>query len=277
MNVDQLVKDILADLRANRLKLPTLPQVAIKINDIINDPDSTPKNIAKVISADAALSARMIQVANSPMVRALSPVDNVQMAVVRMGMGMLRNVVTSFLVQQLFHTKYQRLKERIAILWNHSVRVAAISHVLASKYTRFKPDEVMLAGLVHDIGKLPIIAKADDLPELVSNDKLMDELTFRLHAKLGKIIVDTWGFAPAMVTAVAEHENLQRDSEALDMTDIITIANLLSYAGKEHRLTQTDWTTIPAFEKLGISPEDSIETLTEAREEISEIVSLLSN
>lgn len=277
MNVDQLVKEILADLRANRLKLPTLPQVAIKINDIINDPDSNPKSVAKVVSADAALSARMIQVANSPMVRAISPVDNVQMAVVRMGMGMVRSIVTSFLVQQLFHTKYQSLKERIATLWNHSVRVAAISHVLANKFTRFKADEVMLAGLIHDIGQLPIIAKADDLPELVTNEKLMDELTYRLHAKLGKIIVDTWGFAPALVTAVAEHENLMRDSEALDIADVVTVANLLSYAGKEHRVNQTDWTTVPAFDKLGITPEDSIATLTEAREEIAEIVSLLSN
>jgi putative nucleotidyltransferase with HDIG domain len=275
MNVDQLVKEILADLRSNRLKLPTLPQVAIKISDIINDPNATTKNVARVISADAALSARMIQVANSPMVRAISPVDNVQMAITRMGMSMLRNVVTSFLVQQLFHSKHQRLRQQVAELWNHSVRVAAISHVLAERYSRIKPDEAMLAGLIHDIGKLPIIAKADDLPALADNEKIMDELSHRLHAKLGKIIVDTWGFAPAVVTAVAEHENLQRNSESLDLADIITVANLLSYAGKEHRLTKTDWTTVPAFEKLGLSPEDSIATLNEARGEISEIIGLL--
>lgn len=277
MNVDQLVKEILADLRANRLKLPTLPQVAIKISDIINDPKASPKSITKAVSTDPALSARIIQVANSPMVRAFSPVDNVQNAVIRMGMGMVRNMVSSFLVQQLFHSKYRRLKDRITALWNHSVRVAAISHVLANKFTHLKADEVMLAGLVHDIGKLPIIAKADDMPELVTNDKMMDELIFQLHPKLGKIIVDTWGFAPALVTAVAEHENLTRDSEALDIADVVTVANLLSYAGKKHPLTQTDWTTVPAFDKLGITPEDSIATLTEAREEIAEIVSLLSN
>lgn len=277
MNVDELVQGILADLRANRLKLPTLPQVAVKINDIINDPDSTPKSVAKVISSDASLSARMIQVANSPMVRAISPVDNVQMAVVRMGMSMARNVVSSFLVRQLFHTKHQVLKQRIATIWNHSVRVAAISHVLAKRYSRLKADEVMLAGLVHDIGKLPIIAKADDIPELVNNEKILDELCYRLHTKLGTIIVDTWAFAPAIVTAVGEHENLQRDSDELDIADIVTVANLLSYAGKEHRVTQTDWTTVPAFEKLGLSPEDSITTLAEAREEIAEIINLLTN
>jgi HD-like signal output (HDOD) protein len=276
MNVDQLVKDILADLRSNRLKLPTLPQVAIKINDIINNPDATTKSVARVISADAALSARMIQVANSPMVRAISPVDNVPMAITRMGMSMLRNVVTSFLVASLFHSKHQRLRERVATLWNHSVRVGAISHVLAERFSRLKPDEAMLAGLVHDIGKLPIIAKADDMPELADNVKLLDELSDRLHAKLGKIIVDTWGFTPAMVIAVAEHENLQRDSEALDLCDVITVANLLSYAGKEHRATKTDWTTVPAFSKLGLAtPEDSIAVLSEAREEISQIISLL--
>lgn len=277
MNVDQLVKEILADLRSNRLKLPTLPQVAIKISDIINNPNATPKSVAKVVSSDAALSARMIQVANSPMVRAISPVDNVQSAIIRMGMGMLRNVVTSFLVQQLFHSKFRHLRERVASLWNHSVRVGAISHVIANRHTSFKADDVLLAGLIHDIGKLPIIAKADDVPELADNDKILDELCHRLHAKLGKIIVDTWGFAPALVTAVAEHENLQRDSEQLDIADVILVANLLSYAGKEHYTNSMDWTTIPAFKKLGLTPEDSIATLTEASGEITEIVSLLSN
>jgi putative nucleotidyltransferase with HDIG domain len=276
MIVDQVIKDILADLKANRLKLPTLPQVALKINDTIDKPDTDAKKIAKVVSADAALSARLIQVANSPLVRTASPAHNVQTAITRMGLGGVRNIVTSFLVNQLFHTKYDSLRARITVLWNHSTRVAAISHVLAQHYSRLKPDEAMLAGLIHDIGKLPIIAKAEDNPELANSDELMDELNDRLHTTLGKVIVKTWGFSPELVTAVAEHEDLSRDSQRLDITDIVTVANLLSYAGKTHRHNQTDWTAVPAFEKLGLTPEDSIATLEEARDEIVEIMELLT-
>lgn len=276
MSVERLISDILADLKANRLKLPTLPQVALKINDVIADPNSTAKTVAKVISTDAALSARMIQVANSPMVRAASPAENVQAAITRMGMSVVRNIVTSFMLNQLFHTKHEALKKRISTLWNHSAHVAAISHVLANLFTNLKPDEAMLAGLIHDIGKLPLIAKAEGNAELANDAATLDRLDQKLHATLGKVIVQTWHFSPELVTAVAEHENLSRDSEQLDIADVVTVANLLSYAGKKHHLTQQDWTTVPAFKKLGISPEDSIATLEEAREEIAEIVKLLT-
>lgn len=277
MKVDQLVTELLADLKANRLKLPTLPQVALKINTVLDNPNTSTKEVAKIISTDAALSARMLQVANSPLVRAASSVDNVQMAVIRMGMGMVRNIVTSFLVGQLFHTKYDSLKKRIVVLWNHSAHVAAISHVLANQHSNLKPDEALLAGLIHDIGKLPLISKAEDIPELATNNELMDDLSEKLHTTIGKVLVQTWNFGPELVAAVAEHENLQRDSEALDYTDIVTVANLLSYAGKNNHSRDVDWTTIPAFKKLGLSPEDSIATLEEAREEIQEIVKLLTS
>lgn len=276
MSAEQLIADILADLRANRLRLPTLPQVALKINDVIDSPDATAKTIAKVISTDAALSARMIQVANSPLVRAASPVENVQAAITRMGISVVRNIVTSFMVNQLFHSKHEVLKKRIATLWNHSAHVAAISHVLANRFTQLKPDDAMLAGLIHDIGKLPLITKAENDPELANDAAAMDVLDSKLHTVLGKVIVQTWHFAPELITAVAEHENLTRDSAQLDIADVVTIANLLSYAGKSHHVTRVDWTTVPAFNKLGISPEDSIATLEEARDEIAEIVKLLT-
>lgn len=277
MSVEQLITDILADLKANRLKLPTLPQVALKINDVIDSPDATAKTIAKIISTDAALSARMMQVANSPLVRTASPAENVQAAITRMGMGVVRNIATSFLVNQLFHSKHETLKKRIAILWNHSARVAAISHVLANRFTQLKPDDAMLAGLIHDIGKLPLIANAENDPDLANDPATLDKLDEKLHTVLGKVIVQTWHFAPELVTAVAEHENLTRDSEKLDIADVVTVANLLSYAGKSHPLTMADWTKVPAFKKIGISPEDSIATLEEAREEIAEIVKLLTS
>jgi putative nucleotidyltransferase with HDIG domain len=162
-------------------------------------------------------------------------------------------------------------------VWNHSAHVAAISSVLANHFTKLKPDEAMLAGLVHDIGKLPLILKAEDMSELANDAASMNMLDEKLHHVLGKVIVQTWGFAPEMVTAVAEHENLQRDSEKLDLTDIVTVANLLSYAGKQHRHTKANWAEVPAFNKLNLSPEDSIAALEEARDEIAEIVKLLTS
>jgi len=276
MEMEHLISEILTDLKANRLKLPTLPQVALKINAVIDSPDSTAQKIANVVRTDTALSARMLQIANSPLVRGGETVDNVQAAVIRMGMHTVRNVVTAFMVTQLFHTKHNSLKRRIVTLWNHSAHVAAISHVLANRYTGLKPDDAMLAGLLHDIGKLPLIAKAEGMSDLANNNALMDELAEKLHTTLGKVIVQTWRFAPELISAVEEHENLQRDSVDLDITDVVSVANLLSYAGKQHRHIRADWANVPAFKKLGITPEGSIATLEEASDEIARIVKLLA-
>ena len=277
MDVDQIIAEILGDLKANRLQLPTLPQVAVKINDIIDNPNATAKKVAKVLGTDAALSARLIQTANSPMIRTSTPVENVQTAVTRMGMMMVRNLVTSFLVRQLFHTRYPALRQRITDLWNHSIQVAAISYVLALRFTDLKPDEAMLAGLIHDIGKLPIIAKAENHPELADDADTIDKLSARLHPALGKLIAQAWNFAPEFVTAVAEHDNLQRHSPKLDLADIVTVANLHSYTGKAHNPHRdADWGSVPAFRKLGLDPLSSIDVLKEAHDEIREIQRLLT-
>jgi putative nucleotidyltransferase with HDIG domain len=276
MDVDKLVGELLADLKANRITLPTLPQVALKINDAIDSPEATAKSVAKVVGTDVALSARLIQVANSPLVRGNAPAENIQAAVTRMGMRMVRDLVTAFLVRQLFHTKYQELRQRMSVLWNHSAHVAAISHVLASHFTNLRPEEAMLAGLVHDIGKLPIIAKAESMPGLIDKPEILDKLIDRLHTTIGKVITQSWRFSPELVEAVAEHENLERNSEKLDYADIVTVANLHSYAGKSHRLNQVRWSTVPAFKKLKLDPDTSVNVLEEAHDEIGEIQKLLS-
>lgn len=277
MDVDKLIGGLMADLKANRIKLPTLPQVAIKINDAIENPDATPKSVAKVIGTDIALSARLIQVANSPMVRGSAPAENIQAAVTRMGLRMVRDLVTAFLVRQLFHTKYPELRQRMAVLWNHSAHVAAISHVLASRFTNLRPEEAMLAGLVHDIGKLPIIAKAENMPGLISHPIALDKISERLHTTIGKVITQSWHFSPELVTAVAEHENLERNSLQLDYADVVTVANLHSYAGKDHPLAKANWAKVPAFKKLKLDPDTSISVLAEAHEEIANIQQLLGS
>ncbi len=279
MDVDEFIQAIIGDLRANRLKLPTLPQVAVRINEIIDSPNASTRQVAKVLGTDPALSARLLQTANSPLFRGNRSVDDVHAAVTRLGMVQVRNLVTAFLVSQLFHSRFPALRQRVAVLWSHSVQVAAISHVLALRFTDFKPDEAMLAGLIHDIGKLPIIAKAEKHPELANNPAAMDRLCNRLHGALGKVMVKAWHFPPAFTEVAGEHDDLQRHSSQLDLADIVTVANLHSYTGRHQAQNphpDPDWGSVPAFAKLGIDPLGSIEALKEAHDEITEIQRLLT-
>lgn len=273
---DRFVGDMLADIKNNRLKLPILPEIAFKVRATVNDTNAAAGTVAKAVSSDATIAARLLQVANSPLYRGANAIGNLQSAIARLGPPLVRNLVTSLILKQLFQTKSPLLKQRMQTLWEHSTQVAAISHALARKLTSLKPDEAMLAGLIHDIGVLPILVKAEGYPELVNDAAKLDETIEKLHASLGRLILEAWKFPPELVAVAAEHENLTRISDAVDYTDIVTVANLHSYLGSTHRHSQVKFVDVPAFTKLGLTPETSLSLLDEVAAELSEVKSLFA-
>lgn len=274
--VDRFVGELLDDIKHNRLKLPILPEIALKVREAVNDPNAAAATIAKAVSSDASIAARLLQVANSPLYRGTNAISNLQSAIARLGAPLVRNLVTSLILKQLFQTKSAVLKQRMQTLWEHSTQVAAISHVLARKLTRLKPDEAMLAGLLHDIGTLPILMKAENSTELTQDAAALDDLIDKLHAPVGRLILETWKFPAELVTVAAEHENLTRVSDQVDYTDVVTVANLHSYLGTKHRHAKVKFAEVPAFTKLGLTPETSVATLEEAAAEMNEVKSLLA-
>ncbi|KPJ92201.1 MAG: hypothetical protein AMJ53_09860 [Gammaproteobacteria bacterium SG8_11] len=276
MNIDKFIGELLNDLKSNQLELPVLPQVAVKVSKIVDDPGARAKDLSKAIGADPALSARVIQVANSPLMRGTHKIDNLQSALTRMGNTMVRNIVTTFMVRQLFHTDNQHLQERMKSLWNHCAHVAAISQVLAKHFSNLKADEAMLAGILHDIGKLPILSKARNIPHLSENQKPLEMVLERLHPALGKAILSAWRFDEGIIAAAAEHENVYRDSKVLDYADIVIVANIHSHMGKPGA-KRVELQKVPALKKLNLDPEASIAVLEEAHNEIVEIQKLLTN
>jgi len=262
---------LMQELESDKLVLPSLPEVALKIREAIDDPDVDSGKIAKVISTDAALTARLIQVANSPLVRGNRSIDGLEMAVTRMGNTMVRNVANSLIVQQMFQPTTDLSDKKFRAFWEHSTQVAAISHALAG-FARLKPDMALLAGLLHDIGALPVIKHAEDNEALLNNEAVLDEVIAEVHCIIGKEMLKRWDF-PAEIIEVAEyHEDLQRAGEGkADYVDIVIAANLQSYMGSDHPLAQVDFATVPAFAKLGLNTEVSIVDLDGQGDNIREV------
>ena len=274
--VDKFVGELLDDIKNNRLKLPILPEIAFKVRAAVNDTNAAAAAVAKAVSSDATIAARLLQVVNSPLYRGANAINNLQSAIARLGPPLVRNLVTSLILKQLFQTKSALLRQRMQVLWEHSTQVAAISHILARKFTRLQPDEAMLAGLIHDIGALPILQKAENHPELLADETQLDDIIDKLHASIGRLILESWKFPPELVTAAAEHENLTRISDQVDYTDIVIVANLHSYLGSKHRHAKVKFTDVPAFTKLGLTPETSISAMEEAAAEMKDVKSMLA-
>jgi len=273
---DTLLAELLDDIENNRMVLPTLPEVALRVRDAVEEPNATAAKIADIVGTDAALSARLLQVANSPLYRARNPIDNIQTAIARLGNALVRNLVTSLVMKQMFQATSDVLDIRLRNLWEHAVQVAAISRVIANGIPGLQKDQAMLAGLIHDIGALPILVRAEDIPELLEDEALLDRVIAHLHTTLGGKILRTWGFPDTLVAVAEQHEDLQRDpGGGPDLVDVVIAANLQSHFGSDHPHTRLDWSTVPAFHRLGMEPDVNVVDIEENQAELEEVEHIL--
>lgn len=277
MDEEKFFADLMTDIDAGDLVLPTLPEVALKVRDTVESANSTAAKVAQIVITDAALSARLLQVANSPLYRARTAIDNVQMAVTRMGTTMVRNLVTSLVMQQMFQATSEVIDTRLRRIWEHSTQVAAIARVISTPYPHLQAEQAMLAGLIHDIGALPIYVRAEDMPELLADEVALDHLVQKLHTRLGKVILESWEFPESLVQVAAEHEDLTRNPGGeVDFVDLVIVSNLESYIDTEHVLAQADWTKVPAFERMGMETDVSIVEIEENKEQIENVQNMLA-
>lgn len=277
--IEQFWQELVADIKANRVVLPALPDVAIKVRRLLDTPGTAAGKIASAISADAVLTTRLLRVVNSPLYRAAAPIDNVKNAVTRLGNANVRSVVTSLAMEQIYQDRLASpLKKRLlARNREHGMLVAALSWFISDRYTALNSEEAMLAGLIHDIGKLAILEYAELLPEIGDNEQTLTRLLDVLHPRVGVLMLRSWKFSPELIAAVGEHEDLDRDPDTgADYTDVVIVANLLSHIGTDHPHTRLDWSAIPAFTRLALTPEESIEAMKNAKEQIHAVKLLLA-
>ncbi len=257
------------ELDANRLVLPTLPDVALKVRDAVSKGDSTSQDLADMIVTDPALSVRLIQVANSPLYRGAVEIKTIQMAVTRLGGSTIRTLVTSLIMQQIFTPSTELLENHFIEIWKQSVNVSAISRVLASFTSHLNPDQAMLAGLTYQIGKLPVLMLAEHIPEFKDSPSRLNKLLEKAHPPIGKMIMENWGFPEELKLVSSEYVNFDRDSEnKADYIDLVQVAFLQSISGTDHPACRIDWHTVPAFAKLGLSADVDILKIESVSEEI---------
>ena len=275
---DAFIADLDEKIRNNRLALPVLPEIIVKVRRFVDDPNVSITELVRALQADAVLAGRLVQMANSPFFRGLNPIEDLQSAVNRLGAVCVRNLVISLAVAQMFQGQAMAaIRDALQDAWQHSTRVGATSYVLARRFTELNPDEALLAGLLHNIGVLPLLSALAETPENVPEDRAGREaLLGDWHLKTGPFLLEFWGFPEELVRAVAEHQDLQRNPEdGPDYADVVLVANLHARLGTPHPLGRVRWDQVPAFERLGLTPENSIGALREARAEVDEIRRML--
>ena len=255
---EKVQKELTQAIDNDELVLPTLPEVALKVREAAEDPDISIPQLSKVIGNDAALTARIIKVVNSPLLRTNKEITDLQMAVGRLGINYTCNLATGLAMEQMFQATSDVVDRKMREVWNKSTEIAGICHVLCKHYTRLLPDQATLAGLVHQIGVLPILTYAEDHSELLADSISLNHVIEQIHPIIGDKILRTWDFPELIAMVPSQYLDFTRDSAKVDYVDIVQVATLQSYIGSEHPYTKLDWSQIPAFAKLGLDPNQNL-------------------
>ncbi|MDH3389110.1 MAG: HDOD domain-containing protein, partial [Gammaproteobacteria bacterium] len=267
----QLFKDLLT----GDLKLPSLPDVAQRIQQAFADNLVTAETVGVIIQSDPVITAKMIMVANSALYGGRAPIESLQQAVVRLGLENTRKLVMTYVVKELFDSKTSEMRAHMQAVWKHSQHVASLCRLLAERLDGFEVEQAQLAGLVHDIGEVAILQYAQQHDELRDNPEKLLEAVKSMRPQITGMLLEQWNFGPEFVTVGEECEEWFRNpTDQPDLCDLVLIAQYHSMIGTPKQRSLPPIAALPAFAKLGmgnLAIEQVIEFMKKSRDKIKSI------
>ena len=268
------VRTLATELSGGNVDLPSFPEIAIRVRRILSDPTSSVEQVVRVVGSEPALAARLLRIANSASLnRSGRQVSDLRTAINRIGYNMVRSASISFSMAQIRNSnKLAGLEHHLTDLWQRSTLVAALAYVLARNCTKVNPDEAMLTGMMHGIGKLYVLTRAIDHPELFANAATLNQIIDEWHASIGKAILENWDFSASMAQAVGEQADFSRVHQgAPDLTDVVLVAILMAPHTTDIPALAASLNGLGAAKRLGL---DEAKTLAVMRGSAAEVTAL---
>jgi HD-like signal output (HDOD) protein len=252
--------------------LPSFPEIAVRVRRILSDPKSSVEQVVRVVGSEPALAARLLRIANSASLnRSGRAVTDLRTAINRIGYNMVRSASISFSMSQIRKSNLLvGLEHHLNDLWQRSASVAAFAYVLARNCTKVNPDEAMLTGMMHGIGKLYVLTRVIDHPELFASNSLLTQIIGEWHASIGRAILENWNFSEPMARAVGEQADFSRTEEGpADLADVIAVAVLMDARGADVPGLAVEMKEIAAAKRLGLDEAKTLAVMQESAAEVS--------
>ncbi|MEL6329085.1 MAG: HDOD domain-containing protein [Planctomycetota bacterium] len=277
---EQVVERVLGGIS----HIATLPEITLKIIDLVEDPSSTAQDLHDVISNDPTLSTRILKVVNSSFYGLPGQIGSINRAIVMLGLNAVKNIAIAASLAKLFRGGELTSDFSAKDLWAHSNATAAVAKVIADELKLGLSDEAYLAGLIHDIGiMVELQADRDALIEVIERIETdengnptvdMREIEVEAfgasHEDFGRGLCTRWRFPAIFGSVTGFHHEPARAPEAhRTLTNLIAVADrVVAGMGVGFRLDIQDAEpTAEMLEAIGLSAE-RLESMAEKLDEI---------
>ena len=229
--VDLTPEELVAGIK----DLVTLPEVALRIAGMVDDPSSSSADIGRAISQDAALTARLLRVANSPAFGQHGKIATISRAITVLGVRQVRDLTVGLTAVRTFDGIGNELVT-MESFWRHSFLCAVAAGQIAGRRARNPDDSPFIAGLLHDVGQLVLFSRAPQLARqalLMSVDSADDRGLFLCereilgfdHGAVGVALAKSWGMPRSLQECIEFHHEPERAQEFPLEAATIHIAN----------------------------------------------------
>lgn len=276
----QFVAELAAEVSRGRVELPAYPDVATRVRKALADENVSPEHISRIVASEAGLAARVMTLANSAALnRGGKSITELKTAINRIGQNNVRTAAVAFAIAQLRRaSELKHIIKDLEKLWNKATMVSALAYTIASRTRGINADEALLTGLIHNVGKIYIFARAYKHADLFADTAAMGMIMRDWHASIGKAIIENWGFAPHIAEAVGAQEELDRVAGQADITDVLTVAVLASTFLDDPEVDlELNMQGVRAFSRLGLNNENFRTIMRDCVEEISALRSALGS
>jgi len=273
-----LVNEITGLFKSKSVTLPSLPEIALYINTALDKEDMSAKKLAKIIQMDPVIAARLVQVANSALYGGGEANDSIQHAITKIGLEGVRAIVMGVVLRDLFMPNTEIVIRSMARFYEHSIRIGVICYEFAKRIKGFSPDRAFLAGILHDIGVVPILVVADSHTELAHKSSNLNAVLLQLKSYIGGMVLQQWDFDPEYQEIAKHAYDWKREVEKADYCDLVQVALLHSHLLAGEKVNGPAFTDLPAFKRLGLdqdNPIDNLPTLKELGQRITDLVRMI--
>ena len=279
---DQLIADIESKFLQDKITLPSLPEMALHIQSELTEDNLSINKLSSILQSDPVITTRIINVANSAIFGSNKNITSIQKAITLIGLDAIRAIVISVVLRDLFKPDSALIKKTMTRYYEHSMRIGVISYVLAKGMTGYNCDHAFLAGLLHDIGVIPLLVVADSHAELSHDAGKLDVIIEQLKGKVGNMLLKNWGFDEDICNVAAHAYDWQWQSEdnLFDYVGLVQVALMHSSLVGGESVKGPPLCDIPAFKNLGlhkINPVEDLQKLREVTTRVTDMIKILCN